>query len=684
MTERACHIEIESEALNPSTTRLLKLEGHEGISRFFEFELSVVCTGTDTLDEDAVLSKPAAIVFTRDGSPERRIFGAISKVRDALLTEADHLVYTLTFVPRLWPMMHGKRSEIFLDLAVPDIIKQKLASAGAQAGDDFELRLNASYAPREFVMQYEETDLQFCTRLSEHLGISFFFEHQSGKDVLVFSDDNSGFKPIEGDATLTFYRRGERLGVFDFRGETKTLPARYVLKDYNYRTPSVALVATASVDGAGKGDVVEYGAHFKTQDEGNAVAKVRAEELLATKRVYTARSEIPRIACGARFTLDGHPKVEGELLVTEVKHEATQPVLGAATGDERTYVNEFHAILATVQYRPLRVTPKPRVHGAISGVVETAPGGQYSELDDQGRYHVRFMLDQGDAAKGAASSLLRMAQPHAGPGYGHHFPLRDGVEVLLACIDGDPDRPIITAAVPNPQTPSTVSGKNGVHNVTRTGGGTVLDIDDTEGATGVTLATPFASSSLTMGASAAGIFLSTGQKALVETGDSITLLGGTCVEVVAKSTTVDVNAAIAINETAPKITEIASGSINEQAPTINVVALGNLNESAPWIDVKGGAKIRQGAPFVEINTGDTFLVQSGGEAKISASATLQLLSDGLLVISAPNIAVAGTSVSVNGSTVEVTGDGTVTIKGGTINITGGTVNVKGGPINLNC
>ena len=158
------------------------------------------------------------------------------------------------------------------------------------------------------------------------------------------------------------------------------------------------------------------------------------------------------------------------------------------------------------------------------------------------------MLDQGGAPQGKASSLLRMAQPHAGPGYGHHFPLRDGVEVLLTFIDGDSDRPIIAAAVPNPQTPSTVSGNNGVHNVLRTGGGTSLDIDDTEGSTAVTLATPFASTSLTMGASAAGIFLSTGQRALLETGQSITLLGGTSVEIVAKSTTVDVNAAIAINE----------------------------------------------------------------------------------------------------------------------------------------
>src|SRR4029079_17343953 len=131
------------------------------------------------------------------------------------------------------------------------------------------------------------------------------------------------------------------------------------------------------------------------------------------------------------------------------------------------------------------------VPGAISGVVEAAQPGNYAELDDQGRYHVRFMLDQGDAPKGNASSLLRMAQPHAGPGYGFHFPLRDGVEVMLTCIDGDPDRPIISGAVPNPATPSTVTEGNSRRNVIRTGDGSEINIDDTDDSARIKLSVPY-------------------------------------------------------------------------------------------------------------------------------------------------------------------------------------------------
>ena len=175
-------------------------------------------------------------------------------------------------------------------------------------------------------------------------------------------------------------------------------------------------------------------------------------------------SDLLAMASGGHTKLDGHPKADAELLVVSIEHEADQPVFGRG-GTERRYRGTFTAISAETPFRPARVTPKPKIHGAITAVIEAVQGPQYAELDDDGRYHVRFKCDVSGADKGKASKLVRMAQPHAGAGYGHHFPLRDGVEVLLACIDGDPDRPIITAAVPNPQTPSTVSGKNGVHNV---------------------------------------------------------------------------------------------------------------------------------------------------------------------------------------------------------------------------
>ena len=114
-------------------------------------------------------------------------------------------------------------------------------------------------------------------------------------------------------------------------------------------------------------------------------------------------------------------------------------------------------------------------------MVDADEKGKYAEVDDQGRYRVKFLFDTVTPDGKPASRYVRMAQPHSGAGYGFHFPLRPGIEVLMTFVDGDPDRPIITAAVPNPQTPSPVAKNNATRNIMRTGGGNEINIDDTSG-----------------------------------------------------------------------------------------------------------------------------------------------------------------------------------------------------------
>ncbi|MCK5098888.1 MAG: hypothetical protein KAR45_12350, partial [Desulfobacteraceae bacterium] len=52
---------------------------------------------------------------------------------------------------------------------------------------------------------------------------------------------------------------------------------------------------------------------------------------------------------------------------------------------------------------------------------------------------------------------------------GMHFPLHKGTEVLLTFIDGNPDRPVIAGAMPNPETSSPVTGKNQTKSLISTG-----------------------------------------------------------------------------------------------------------------------------------------------------------------------------------------------------------------------
>ncbi|MDR1686109.1 MAG: phage baseplate assembly protein V, partial [Desulfovibrio sp.] len=144
--------------------------------------------------------------------------------------------------------------------------------------------------------------------------------------------------------------------------------------------------------------------------------------------------------------------------------------------------------LALGAYAPERETPRPSVPGLMHARVVASGDGKYAELDRQGRYKVMFFFpekvihtDADDPSEGNRSIPLRMAQAHAGQDSGIHFPLLKGVETLVAFTDGDPDRPVILSAMPNPEHPSVVADENQQANVIRTPGGNSITMVDTEG-----------------------------------------------------------------------------------------------------------------------------------------------------------------------------------------------------------
>lgn len=493
-------VRLESEAFPPGALEIAELTGREAISQLFSFEIVAAAVDPEALDAAELIGAEAALVFERDGEEERRVYGLIASVRDQLDTEAARSTYRIELCPRAHRLTLHETLDIFLDLSVPEIVAKRLELAGLRHGDDFEMRLSERYPPRDFVLQYKETDLQLISRLTEHLGISFFFEHDRGRDVMVFTDVNAGFRPIAGEPGVPFRARGDLRDVYALEELSRMVSSEYVVRDYNYRTPLADLTSVHRADGGYGGRVVEYGAHVKSREEGEVLARIRAEERFAAARVFSGESNTQRLAAGAAFALEGHPRGDIRLILTEVHHHAVQPVLGQDTAQEPHYQNRFKAIPRGVPYRPPRLTPKPRVQGVLTGVIDTEEEGQYAEVDEQGRYLVRFVFDTTNPGERQASRPLRMLQPHGGPGYGMHFPLRHGVEVAVTFIDGDPDRPIIAGTLPNPAMPSPVSRENRARNILRTGSGNELNIDDTEGSQRIKLSTPHASTIFQLGA----------------------------------------------------------------------------------------------------------------------------------------------------------------------------------------
>lgn len=472
-------VQIDSKSFSCDRLRVHELSGKEAISKLFRFDVGVVAVDHDSSGPtaEAMAGASVTLTFVRAGIELRRIHGMISEVHDTFTSEAGHRGFRLVVVPLAFRLTLIETSDIFMRLTVPQILKRKFDLV--RLTDEMELRLIGAYPEHEFVVQFNEPDLSFASRLAEHCGISFYFDHSGVRDKIIFTDHAAGFGVDDELKEIGYRARGEKRDVFELSAATKLVPGYYAVRDHNYRTPQVDLTSDHQLAVGTSGGVIEYGGHFKTPDEGAALARVRAEERQSAQRVYTGRSDIPGLAAGIAYTLEGHPDLDSpRLLVTEIEHEGTFVVGGEGPGRKPGYVNTFRAIPAERTFRPARTSPKPQMSGLITGVIEPGPSGSQhlGAMDDQGRYVVRFLFDTTAPGERQASRPVRMLQQHAGENYGTHFPLRAGTEVLIGFVNGDPDRPVIVGAVPNPHKPSPVTNRHpGLHRI-KTESGIMIDM----------------------------------------------------------------------------------------------------------------------------------------------------------------------------------------------------------------
>lgn len=462
---------------------VVALEGEEAIGELFCFDIEVELRRRDgRLDLEKVRGARIGIVFEDNGELKRRIWGVVVHITDRLNQTHRWRRYAIRVAPRMHALTLVHASDIHMDRSAIEVIEDKLGRH--LPTDAFETNLLAQYPQREFVVQYQESDLAFVSRLAEHLGVWFYF---------VFGDDiDEGDKVVLCDSMDGYPELGEHLqyqerhgrGLNEIEVTCAMVYERCVVKDYNYRTPTVELTYDEKVGRGFSGGYFEYASHHKNEPEGKHLATVRAEEMGARELIYRAESDRMHLMAGHVVSIDGHAELaDTRLLITRLKHSVR---LRKPRGDEdvreidRGYENTFEAIPANRTFRPARKTPKPHMAGYFTGLIEPDDHeviGPSAELDDWGRYRVRILFDI-EPRDGHSSKPIRMAQPHAGTSHGMHFPLRPGVEVAIVFANGDPDRPIIVGALPNPVSPSPTVDKNSRHNILSTASGLRITMRD--------------------------------------------------------------------------------------------------------------------------------------------------------------------------------------------------------------
>jgi type VI secretion system secreted protein VgrG len=481
--------------LDAATFTVADFVGHDSISTPYDFTIMLTSTSASIKAAD-VVNKQATLYIYRDGE-YYPYSGVVSEFR-FVDRSTDHSTYSVRLVPRLWLLGLNIQTRIFQKMSVDKIVKQVLTDANQ--GSCLKLDLSGTYPEREYVVQYQESDLNFISRLMERAGIWYFFKESPlipeevdgvGEEQLIISDKPDSFEYIGGESTVIFrassglaeqFDQEEKESVTKVSYEKKVVPKSVSVKNYNYRTPEVELSSSASVAEGDAGTVYRYGGDYKKTDEAQKAAAVIAGQIATEHITVGGMSNCRGFRAGKRFTLAEHVRDDcnDKFLIKRVVHMGAHGMPRAQHG-LFTYSNEFLAIPSSKvnTFRPIPKAMVPRVSGVLTAKIE-ASGASYAALDDMGRYKVRMPFDPSGSRNSEASKYVRLAQPYSGQNYGIHFPSHEGAEMVLACIDGDPDKPVGVGTVANANTMSPVVGSNKEQSVIRTAGNNEIVLDDTD------------------------------------------------------------------------------------------------------------------------------------------------------------------------------------------------------------
>ncbi|WP_111655407.1 type VI secretion system Vgr family protein [Isoalcanivorax indicus] len=640
-----------------------------------EFEVNVLVRAPVGLD--ALVGAPARLRLVGSGGTESVLALQVRAVQE-LPASPEGARLGLQLVSPLYALACRRHNRVFLNRTLEEIIQQVMTDAEFSA-DSLDICFKQPQPARAMVVQYEESDMDFLSRLLARDGAFYTVKPGAQGAAFLFYDDSRDLADTLGGARLDFHpESGQAAGgerVFQLSRKVSWMSAGVSLSDYNPQAPDRPPLGEAQCRG-GQGHLQHWGPQAEDSDQACQLATIRAQALDVQRHTLTARADSAQLLPGMALTLTNHPEHNGDWLVVAAAIQGDQRA-GHAFGqnsDRPGLLSELTLIPLEMPYRCAAAWQRKPVHGSFSARVE-GDGGDYAYLDDQGRYRIRLPFDGGDSPEGEATPPVRMMQPYGGPNSGMHLPLHAGTEVLLSCVNGDIDRPVILGAISNPQTPTPVTASNASQHILRTRGGNELLMEDRAGEERIELFTADRKNRLSLDASDSGhqVTLETleGDMEILAGGHMTVEVGASQNETVGETKTVTVTEDLKLM-TREGIIELQAGADLFFKSTDSL----RLTAEQGDIDVHAGENLiarSDGDTSVEVPNGDARVLVDRGDFSAEVNGALTLRGGG----NAPM------RFSQGGGSIEISPSGDIVIDGAVVDISGNTIKVDGQQIGGN-
>ncbi|MBB1525393.1 type VI secretion system tip protein VgrG [Pectobacterium carotovorum subsp. carotovorum] len=443
-------------ALPASTFAVVDFQLSEALNQPFALSLNLA-SALPGIDFSAVLDQPCELLVWYEGELKRRVSGIISAFAQGD-TGFRRTRYQAEVRPALWRLGLRTNARIFQAQKPEAIIGTLLEESGIT---DYAFALRHDHAPREYCVQYRESDLAFVTRLAAEEGLYFFHEFEEGKHRVVFADDAGA---LSKGPELFFNLANQGLSEGDyvrrFRYAEAVSTAEVALKDYSFKTPAYGLLHSKM-----SGELshqresyqhFDYPGRFKQDPSGKAFTGYRLDALRANAMTGSGESNAAMLMPGSSFTLTEHPNptLNSGWQLVAITHNGQQPqaLEEESGGEPTTYSNSFEVMSAKSTWRA-DLPYKPMVDGPQIATV-VGPAGEEIYCDEYGRIKLQFPWDRYGSSDDQSSCWVRVSQGWAGGQYGLIAIPRIGHEVIVSFLEGDPDQPIVTGRTFHATNPS--------------------------------------------------------------------------------------------------------------------------------------------------------------------------------------------------------------------------------------
>lgn len=451
--------------LPDSTLAVANMKGSEHLSELFSYSLECVSEDAE-IDLYDLLGMNIRVEIDTQEQGLRHVHALVSHAAH-IGSQGDFALYKFTLTAWPWMLKQTSDCRIYADINVPDIIARVFNENGF---NDFDNRLMGTYDSWNFCVQYQETDFDFVSRLMEHEGIYYYFEHHANRHVMVLCDSPSAHNDVPEYEVIPHYpestdhlRHEDHL--VDWQFEKKVQSGKYAVKDFAFDQPKrdLLLKTFEILDGEYDSlEVYDFPGGYSNSDSGemtrsygDRLVKSRMEALSAQHEVASSHGNVRGLNAGNKFTLTNCERDDQNreylIVYSQLKIQMDSYESGEG-GGKVELLSSFRCMPSDKPYRPVRRTPKPEIRGPQTAIV-VGKGGEEIWTDKHGRVKLQFHWDRYGKSDENSSCWVRVSQAWAGEKWGSiHIP-RMGQEVIVEYIDGDPDRPIVTGRVYNGDRP---------------------------------------------------------------------------------------------------------------------------------------------------------------------------------------------------------------------------------------